>query len=275
MRDAASDAREQRSQSSSVRNNSRKNSDIARQEHKQSGQEEDLAGAAVASQHNNSETRTASDGANADVPSTQVKNGSAKQDNMGKNADADTELALTDAEKKQLQKSLSAALQILKQDPAGRKIASELQDVLRSNGLIRADADEVALNKLGEGQIQKLQDVLTALKQMNEGNHLMQNLADAASLKDKLTDILEMVQQAKTQHGSKLQTVAQLKQPEIVEGFVLRAEKDKDSFNTAAKVDDPRFAALLNKTTDFASLRERQGQQNGQHADMLSPALVG
>jgi len=282
MRDAASRTR---SHNSSARNESTNsaqgNPEISQQESRQSRRDEDLAGAAVASQQSNSESPAAQGGAKPDTASSQAQNGSEKQEGHVNSEAKGAGLELTKSEKEQLQSNLKAALQILEQTPAGRELASELQDVLRGNALASTDAGELAPMRLSEAQAQKLQeklqDIFAALKQMNKESPLNDNIKDTGHLKSKLSDLLALVEQAmrRNQQSSQEQTLSQLRQPEVVEGFVLRAEKDRESFNTAAKVDDPRFAALLNKTTDFSSLRERQGQQNGQHTDVLPARLSG
>ncbi|MDD2557214.1 MAG: flagellar hook-length control protein FliK [Desulfuromonadaceae bacterium] len=61
---------------------------------------------------------------------------------------------------------------------------------------------------------------------------------------------------------------AHVSQPEVVEGFVLHSNDAKSS-KTAGKVDDPRFAELLNKPVDYSSLREQQKSQDGKGADAL------
>ncbi|MFO7830738.1 MAG: flagellar hook-length control protein FliK [Desulfuromonadaceae bacterium] len=291
MRDAASRTAAKNSPDRNNSNSKAQNSsDLASQEHnKTSGRDEDLAGAAVASQGNNSETRATGERTNADASSARATNGAEQHGSTVESGDNGAELALTKAEKEQLQEHLKAALRLLEDHPSGKKVASQIQDILRSNGIGAANADELPQMKMSDVQTQKLQDILTALKQINDSTQLKSEIADPSQLKGKLADLLSLVEQgmrraqqnaqvqqnAQAQQGAQAHNVLPLQQPEIVEGFVLRAEKDNDSFNKSGKVDDPRFAALLNKATDFSSLRERQGQSNTQNTDMLSARLAG
>jgi flagellar hook-length control protein FliK len=106
----------------------------------------------------------------------------------------------------------------------------------------------------------------------------IKGFTSSAQQNEKLTDILAQIEQTlrRSQQGAQMQAgVSQLKQPEIVDGFVLRAEQDQNSFNSAPKIDDPRFAALLNKSTEFSSLRERQGQNNSVKGDISSMRMSG
>jgi flagellar hook-length control protein FliK len=153
--------------------------------------------------------------------------------------------------------------------------------------LFQASSDKASLTEtlshlnLSESQTQKLQEILAELKKLNDSGSLdsrIKGFTSSAQQNEKLTDILAQIEQTlrRSQQGAQMQAgVSQLKQPEIVDGFVLRAEQDQNSFNSAPKIDDPRFAALLNKSTEFSSLRERQGQNNSVKGDISSMRMSG
>ncbi|MCA1797113.1 MAG: flagellar hook-length control protein FliK [Geobacteraceae bacterium] len=217
-------------------------------------------------------------------------------------------VVLTAAESEKLQKHLKSVIQILEQNTAKSEIAAELQDFMRSiknsaslseaiprpnlseaqaqtlEQILQSTREGASLSEsiprlnLSEAQAQKLQDILATLKNMNQAGSLDSSIREPQQLNAKLTDLIAQLEQTlrTSQQSAQVQNgVAQLKQPEIVDGFVLRAEKDKDGLNGASKVDDPRFAALLNKSTQFSSLRERQGQQNSASADLFSARMSG
>lgn len=265
-------------QNSSKRNSSTNRTADVRQEHKPTQGEESLAGAAVAGQAHKSDTRAAADlaqeRASVDTVATQTKNGADSQDRALK----DTSLSLTKAEQAQLQNHLKNALQTLEQHAGGSKVAVELQAILAGDGVASVDGEELSHLKLSEAQTQKLQEILATLKQMNEISPVNTNAAENGALKGKLTDLLALMEQAmyRAQQSARVHSgVEQLKQPEVLDGFILRAEKDSASKNLAPKIDDPRFAALLNKTAAFSPLRERQGQQSSAPADVHAPKISG
>lgn len=265
-------------QNSSKRNNSTTRAADVRQEHKATQDEENLAGAAVAGQAQKSDPRVAAglaqERASADTVATQTKNGADSQEGAPK----DTTLTLTKAEQAQLQNHLENALQTLEQHAGGSKVAAELQAILAGDGVASVDGEELAHMKLSAAQTRKLQEVLATLKQMNQTNPVNTNAAESGALKGKFTDLLALMEHTlhRAQQSAQVQSgVEQLKQPEVLDGFILRAEKDSDSKNLAPKIDDPRFAALLNKAADFSTLRERQRQQHGASADMHAPKISG
>ena len=315
MRDAASRTSAKnssaRNNSSSKAQN---NSDLARQEHELDEDLAGATMASQNKDNGGRMAPSRLDGAHGDhVSSTKLtKDSSELTDATGRSAKStnspqESGLALTGAENEKLQKQLKEVIQILEQNPAGSEIAAKLQDILRSikdSASISEALPHLNLNEsqaqnlaqmlqgnregasisealphlnLKESQAQTLQDILATLKNVNEIASPDNSIDETKRLNVKLSGLLAQVEQAlrRAQQGAQVQTVSQLKQPEIVDGFVLRAKKDKDGFNTASKVDDPRFAALLNKNTDFTSLRERQSQQNAQHPDLPSARLTG
>jgi flagellar hook-length control protein FliK len=284
MREAASRSQAQKSEArKNPSQNNPSDSDGIRQEPKTSRQDDDLAGAA-ASQPGNTEARNDSAPAKVNEKSAQAEQGEGilgRQKNSAQDDTKESEIRLTEGEKQKLQASLKAALQILRQNPEGSEIAAELEKTLRGTGANLTHAEELTSPRLSEAQMQRLQEIFNGLKQTAKEGFAQGNLNAGAELQEKLANVLATLEQSmrRSMHNHQVQNgtrqgMAQLQQPEIVEGFVLRSEKD-DVFNTASKVDDPRFAALLNKTSDFATLRERQGQQGAQGHGAASTRFAG
>jgi flagellar hook-length control protein FliK len=227
---------------------------------------EDLAGAAVSA--HNKETESAEAGrmmrARASETNTDAVHPSGSESSsVGRGIEAHAEL----------QQNLKAIRQLLEQTPGGSKLAEKLQDILRAG--TAPGAENLPELKLDEAGIQKLQDILAQVKEAHKSGGFSRT-DSAPQAQGKLTELLAQVEQALriSHQGVRIGDEAdQLKQPQVVDGFVLRAEKDSENFRAATRVDDPRFAALLNKSTEFSSLRERQSQRGNAHSDALFSRL--
>ncbi|MDY0212629.1 MAG: flagellar hook-length control protein FliK [Desulfuromonadaceae bacterium] len=233
-------------------------------ENKQRTRAEDLAGAAVATPSRGNAGENVTSGSSASSSSS-----SAPIQDVAHAAGSAQEQPVNST---QLEKSLNAALQAVEQGAQNSEAGKELQALLR-NTLQMLEQGSSAQNEtlatqlqnsLGTEGLQKLQDMLIA--------HTVATASDTTSMqlsqegKAAMAQIQALLEQALRQgeHSANLESEwgTKVGQPEVVEGFVLHSDDAKNA-KTTGKVDDPRFAELLNKPADLSSLREQQKQQAG------------
>jgi flagellar hook-length control protein FliK len=244
----------------------RENTDVSRPQQEGSERNEELAGAAVSGHSKDTESAEVGSRDRACAPETGTAGAQAHHSDSssaGRRSEAHAEL----------QHNLKAIRQLLEQAPGGSKLAEKLQDILRAG--TAQGAENLPELKLDEAGIQKLQEILAQVKEAHKSGGFSRT-ESAPQAQGKLTELLAQVEQALRYPHQGARTpdeAGQLKQPQVVDGFVLRAEKDNENFKAATRVDDPRFAALLNKSTEFSSLRERQSQRGSAHFEALSSRL--
>jgi flagellar hook-length control protein FliK len=256
-----------RKDAESERSQTRENTDVLCPQQEGSERNEELAGAAVSG--HSKETESAEAGSKGRVRAPEAGTAGAQahhsdSSSVGRKSEAHAELRY----------NLKAIGQLLEQTPGGSKLAEKLQEILRTGTAPEAENLSSEL-KLDEAGIQKLQEILAQVKAAHKSGGFPRT-ESASQAQGKLTELLAQVEQAlrHSHQGAQIPDEAgQLKQPQVVDGFVLRAEKDNENSRAATRVDDPRFAALLNKSTEFSSLRERQSQRGSAPSDALFPRL--
>ena len=125
----------------------------------------------------------------------------------------------------------------------------------------------------GDIGIEKLQSLNALLSQsadtIKTGISNVENNRVITQLSAEISELLTLVQEdlgyGKKQ-SSYLYATGSRFDPEVVAGFIDKSPSKPSAWDVTA-IEDPRFAGLLNKSTEFSSLREKQGEK---HSSLLS-----